>query len=345
MITGIIGFGRFGQLWAQALSPFGKVKVYDKHDVSMLNTQGIEFTSLEDALQSDRIFLLIPISEFQACCESIRPYLKPKTLVIDGCSVKLYPAAIMQQTFSPQQPIIATHPLFGPDSVQRSGGFQGHSIVMCPIQYTEQQQAELQQTFDQLGLRTIITTPEEHDRQMAHSQGLVHLIGRGLAALDLQPQPIATPDFQALLNINQMVIHDTWQLFLDMHRYNPFTQEIRKKFIHQLTQLTQEINIITVDQPTTMIVEQATPTLEQLREKINQTDAAIIQKLSERQKLSKQVSELKAKTGMAILDSKREEALMRYYETLSAQYGLDPEFVKTVFKMIIAHSRDLQKKG
>lgn len=343
MITGIIGFGRFGQLWANALASFGQVKVFDTQLLSPQKLKGIEFTTLEATLQSDQLFLLVPISEFQTCCQSIAPYLKPNTLVIDGCSVKLYPAQIMLQTFPSQQPIIATHPLFGPDSVKRTGGFKGHNIVMCPIRCSEDQQTRLQYLFDQLGLNTLITTPEEHDRQMAHSQGLVHLIGRGLAALDLQPQPMATPDFQALLNINQMVIHDTWQLFLDMHRYNPFTSEVRKKFIDQLVQLTQEIHRMALEQPV-IISEQTPPTLEQLREKINQTDTAIIQKLAERQKLSKQVGELKTKTGIAVLDSKREEELMQFYEKLSAQYGIDPEFVKSLFKTIITHSRSLQKK-
>ena len=30
MKFGIVGFGRFGKLWAQALSSFGEVLVYDK---------------------------------------------------------------------------------------------------------------------------------------------------------------------------------------------------------------------------------------------------------------------------------------------------------------------------
>ncbi len=335
--TGIIGFGRFGQLWAHALLPFGNIKVYDKIYPSSPSNPGIELTSLKETVQSsDRLFLLVPISEFQQCCQSILPFLKPDTIVIDACSVKLFPAQVMLETFPDQQPIIASHPLFGPDSIERSGSLSGHKIVMCPLQCSPDQQTQLQDTFHQLGLETFLTTPIEHDRQMAHSQGLVHLIGRGLAALNLHPQPLATPDFQALLNINQMVIHDTWQLFLDMHRYNPFAREIREKFIKQLNIIEQKID--------TALVEPEPLTLDQLRQKISETDTAIIQKLAERQILSKQIGALKAKEGTPILDKAREATLMHSYETLCTQYELDPEFVKGLFKTIIGYSRTLQKK-
>jgi len=72
---------------------------------------------------------------------------------------------------------------------------------------------------------------------------LVHFIGRGLKALNLHHQEFATPDFEALININHMVVHDTWQLFLDMHRYNPYAKSIREKFIEQLSLLDNEINV------------------------------------------------------------------------------------------------------
>lgn len=46
---------------------------------------------------------------------------------------------------------------------------------------------------------------------------------------------------QALLNINSLVANDTWQLFLDMHQYNPYVKEIRQKLIDQLIKLDKKI--------------------------------------------------------------------------------------------------------
>jgi prephenate dehydrogenase len=237
---GIIGYGRFGKLWANALSSFGEVKVYEKNSCADI-TAPIQSTTLDEVTQCDMVFILVPISEFETLCKQIKDKLNPTSLLIDCCSVKVHPAKVMQEVFPSTQPIICTHPLFGPDSVKKSGGFSGHKIVICPLQNFEEHYPQLEKILQQLLLTISITTPEEHDKQMASSQSLVHYIGRGLAALDLKPQELATPDFQALLNINNMVINDTWQLFLDMQKYNPYAKQIRKKFVNQLLKLEEVI--------------------------------------------------------------------------------------------------------
>jgi prephenate dehydrogenase len=239
MKFGIVGLGRFGQLWAEALLPFGSVQVYSRRDIHASLNPSIELTSLEKVAAADVVFVLVPISAFEASCLELKKVLSPTTLVVDCCSVKIHPVQVMRQVFSATQPILATHPLFGPDSVKRSGGLAGHTMVVCPQRLG--QDNPLQGIFDAMGLKTLIATPEEHDEQMAHSQGLVHFLGRGLQALDLHPQEIATPDFKALLNIHSMVANDTWQLFLDMHRYNPYVKAIRQKLIDELTQIDYKI--------------------------------------------------------------------------------------------------------
>ncbi|WBV72805.1 chorismate mutase [Legionella pneumophila] len=48
-------------------------------------------------------------------------------------------------------------------------------------------------------------------------------------------------------------------------------------------------------------------TIEELRKQIEQTDAYIIEKLAQRQELSKQIGALKAKEGKKIIDRLREK--------------------------------------
>ncbi len=241
MTFGIIGYGRFGQLWANALSALGEVHVYDRTHIST-KSSSIQFVTLPEAAACDIVFIIVPISEFESTCTEIKNLIRPDSIVIDCCSVKTYPATIMQKTFSKQQPLIATHPLFGPDSVHKSGGMMNHKIVICPLQVDTAQLDKILNLLHQLQLNVLITTPEDHDKQMANSQGLVHFIGRGLAALNLEQQEISTPDFQALININKMVVNDTWQLFLDMHRYNPYTRQVREQFLQQLNIINNEVN-------------------------------------------------------------------------------------------------------
>ncbi|PIR21025.1 MAG: prephenate dehydrogenase [Deltaproteobacteria bacterium CG11_big_fil_rev_8_21_14_0_20_47_16] len=241
MTIGIVGFGRFGQLLAESLKPIGDVVVYDPNPQRFSQESGFALTPLEQVVKSDILFLTVPISTFEAVCESIKNDLNPEAIVLDCCSVKVHPASVMKNTFSPAQAIIATHPLFGPDSAKRTNGIRGHRIVLCPIHASAEQKQKITDLFTQLGLITIDSTPEEHDRQMARSQGLVHFIGRGLEALHLQQQLLSTPDFQSLLSINAMVVNDAWQLFLDMHRFNPYAKEIRRGLLQQLTALDRSI--------------------------------------------------------------------------------------------------------
>lgn len=240
MIFGIVGYGRFGQLWADSLKSFGEVRVYDPNPSRFTGT-AVQAATLEQVAEANIVFLTMPISAFEAGCEAIKSHLNPKAIVMDCCSVKIHPAEVMSRVFTQKQAVIATHPLFGPDSVKRTGGLQGHRIVVCPVHCSPDQKQQVMTLFAQMGLSPIESTPDEHDRQMARSQGLIHFIGRGLEALQLQNQMLSTPDFQALLNINAMVVNDAWQLFLDMHRYNPHTRTVRQKFIQQLTALDRSI--------------------------------------------------------------------------------------------------------
>jgi prephenate dehydrogenase len=70
----------------------------------------------------------------------------------------------------------------------------------------------------------------------------VHLLGRALASLNLEKQEISTPDYESLLNISSLVNNDTWQLFFDMQRYNPYAEEMRRTLRASLDDLETRIS-------------------------------------------------------------------------------------------------------
>ncbi|OGH91070.1 MAG: hypothetical protein A2479_01755, partial [Candidatus Magasanikbacteria bacterium RIFOXYC2_FULL_39_8] len=181
MKIGIIGHGRFGTLWAGLMKEFGDVAICDK------GKRKKEKGKVDDVLNVDVLFLLVPISEIKNVCKEITDKLDPKTIVVDACSVKVKPVEDMLFELRHTQPIIATHPLFGPDSVKRLG-IEGQKIVVSPVRVTEEQLNMFEKMFEKMKFKIIHATPEEHDRQMARSQALVHFLGRGLAELDLQDQ-------------------------------------------------------------------------------------------------------------------------------------------------------------
>lgn len=230
---GIIGYGRFGKLWAEKLAEFGTVTVFDKKF-----KKGV---SLEQVARANILFLAVPISNFKKLCLELPPLLSPETIVVDTCSVKIYPAKIMSEAFPKDQPYAGTHPLFGPDSVARLG-FKGRKLVFCPLNLNKKQKQELLNLFTKLQLKVIETNPVDHDRQLARSQALVHFLGRALADLHLENQEISTPDYESLLQINSLVNNDTQQLFLDMQTFNPYTSTMRSTLLKSLEELNKKIN-------------------------------------------------------------------------------------------------------
>jgi prephenate dehydrogenase len=73
------------------------------------------------------------------------------------------------------------------------------------------------------------------------SLALTHVIGRSLAGMDARPQEIDTEGYKRLLRILGVVENDTWQLFEDMHRYNRFASEARRKFKEAMQAVEQRI--------------------------------------------------------------------------------------------------------
>lgn len=84
------------------------------------------------------------------------------------------------------------------------------------------------------------------------------------------------------------------------------------------------------------------PAIEQLRKKIEETDAVIIQTLAKRQELSKQIGQLKSIHGKDIVDPPREKKLFEFYENLSERYQLEQDFIKKLFRLIIDYSKKVQ---
>ena len=83
--------------------------------------------------------------------------------------------------------------------------------------------------------------------------------------------------------------------------------------------------------------------IKDLRIKINNLDAELINLLAERRKLSQQVVKVKDVKGSAIRDQERESELLQRILTLGKEKGVDPHFLSKVFYEIIEDSVRLQQ--
>ena len=67
---GIIGYGRFGKLWAKYMSKHGKVFVFDKINKIQRKGTGLIPANLEQTASADIVFLSVPISEMENSCKA-----------------------------------------------------------------------------------------------------------------------------------------------------------------------------------------------------------------------------------------------------------------------------------
>lgn len=195
---------------------------------------------VETVEEADIVVPAVPISAFEDVIKEISPKLKPGALVLDVCSVKVHPVNIMKKYLPKNVEIIATHPLFGPDSAKAS--VKGLKIMLHNVSANKAKYEKLKAACKQLGLNIVEITPEEHDKAMAYSQAYTHFVGRIGQELGLRETPIDTEGFKQTLKIQQYVINDTEKLFIDMHKFNPYAKAMREKFLSAATKLDKRIN-------------------------------------------------------------------------------------------------------
>ncbi len=229
-MIGIIGFGRFGKLAARYLAEELDVVVYHRTDKSAEITRaGARAASLETVCRQDIVIPCVPISVFQEILQDIAPLLRPDALVVDVCSVKEYPVRLMTDILPQTVSILATHPMFGPDSA--SNTLAGGKICLCEVRIAKKKYRNIKAYLESKGLVVVEATPQEHDEQIATSLSLTHFIGRTLSEYGAKQLDIDTEGYKRLLHILEVVERDTWQLFLDMHHYNGYAKEKRIAFM------------------------------------------------------------------------------------------------------------------
>ncbi len=228
---GLIGFGQFGRLAADVLKDHFDVLVADAApDAAQAAADlGVAFGAAEEAAARQIVIVAVPVRAMRAMFAKIAPRLVPGALVIDVGSVKMLPSQWMAEILPSFVDIVATHPLFGPQSAK--AGLAGLRLVVCPIR-GERGEA-VAQFGRELGLTVTVTTPEAHDREMAYVQALTHLIGRSLVNLDIPDEQLKTPSYQHLLELCGLIGSDTFELFTAIQTQNPFAAEVAEAFVAQ----------------------------------------------------------------------------------------------------------------
>jgi prephenate dehydrogenase len=236
---GIIGFGSFGQFMAKHLAAHFDVRAWNRSDKkSAADELGIPYVSLEDASSSDFVILSIPVQNYSELLPQIIPHLNSGSMVIDVASVKIKPVSILLEQLPESVEIIATHPLFGPQSGK--DGIAGLKCVVCDVRSARYEKLR-EFLGGMLGLELLEMSPEQHDEEIAYVQGLSHWVSRALRELKLPDVRLSTPAYEHLLEIERILREDSWELFLTIERENPRTAEIRSELLNKLIDLDRKI--------------------------------------------------------------------------------------------------------
>ncbi len=247
--VGIVGYGRFGELLADmCVNSFDVFVVEpdnDRHSVAV--AKGLRTIMFEELANIDYIFLAVPISIFEQTVKKLSPLVNKDTVVVDICSVKIYPVQIMKKNLSNCQ-ILATHPMFGPDSAKI--GLSDMQIITCPISIEQKNLDILNSFWSSFGLENIVTTPDEHDRQTIYSLAFTHAIANVINNMDLPNITYTTRSFNAITRVAELSAKDTKQLFHDMLMYNPYLSNMQHELEKAVSKTNVTLNRIKQDQAT-----------------------------------------------------------------------------------------------
>ncbi len=225
---GIVGQGAFGQLLAELFAPHVKVSVFDADNT--ITSPGIKSASIDEVATAQVVIIATGLDGIETVCGQLASLVTPETIVMDVCSVKVRPTEILHRVLGGKCRLLATHPLFGPQSVSENGGTRGHKIMWHPISGDDF--SEIEQFFaDVLGVEILKMTPEAHDKEMAWVHGLTFFVGRALMNMSPPHSKLATHYYQKLLDLVDLEQKHSIALFNTIQRGNPYAEEIRQQYL------------------------------------------------------------------------------------------------------------------
>lgn len=191
-----------------------------------------------DITNADVIFFAVPISFAPDIIMQIAKKVKKDTLLIDLSSIVTHAAKALEQTGNPA---LSLHLLFGPSVIS----MQNQKIVFIPIKDHPFIQ-ELQELFVSEGAIITNMTPEEHDKQMAYIQALIHFTNLMLAQTLLRDEKtlsnLSTPVFLSQLAIMTRVLtNNSPKLLAEIQLENPYFKHIALAFVQAQTTLLDQI--------------------------------------------------------------------------------------------------------
>lgn len=231
MRVAIIGYGDFGELLARLLPDSFDLLIVDINQNKTLpdNASYVDMATLSDA---DVICIATPYDSMESICDQLVHIVGRGSTILDVCSVKSKPAALLEKYFSGRCNFVATHPLFGPNSAPDREQVRDKQLIWCELNSSGDVSAA-RQLFEDLELEIISMTPDAHDREMAWIHALTFFVGRSLGDMKIPEFMLSTGYFDELLDLVRLDSAQSNDLFLTVEQHNPYAASMRERYIAQ----------------------------------------------------------------------------------------------------------------
>lgn len=154
------------------------------------------------AAQADLIVFCTPVDRIAAGVREAMPHCRPGTLITDAGSVKASICGELAAELADGVIFVGSHPLAGSEKqgfeYADAELFNDRICVVTPDSSTPEDSTERISRFWQaLGMKVLVRTPEEHDRLLAVTSHLPHLLAASLATLlDAENRDFAASGFR-----------------------------------------------------------------------------------------------------------------------------------------------------
>lgn len=238
---GIIGYGAFGKFiheLAKKHLPHVPVRIHSRNNPVDSET----FFTLEETCATDIIIPAVPIATLKKTFAAIAIHARPETIVVDIATVKSYTVGLLEK-YRGEFQYIATHPMFGPYSYEKKGNsLKGLRLVVCERTISDAMYQHAKEFLTKLGIEVVEMTAEEHDKEIAGTLFLTHLIGQTVTKGGFRRTDIDTLSFGYLMDAVESVQNDT-KLFEDVYRFNPYCKEALARFTNAEHEVWESLDI------------------------------------------------------------------------------------------------------
>jgi len=186
----IVGAGQVGTMLGLALREAGADVTLTDRDpraaaASLARGAGHRTVDQAEAPEADTVVLAIPVPEILEFLERSALALRPGTLLLDTGSVKAPVVEAMHRHVPAGVAAVGGHPLAGTERPGPEGAdpgrLRGATFALCPVRDDPEALERAAGLVRAMGAVPVVIGAEEHDRTMARTSHLPHVVAAALA--------------------------------------------------------------------------------------------------------------------------------------------------------------------